>query len=144
MRGLVVRRLLVMLLAIALVMSGAAANAHAERRIALLIGNQGYNAKVGALKNPHNDITLVGAALERLRFQTTLIEDADYKAIDTALKLHIQQVRNAGKDAISFVYYSGHGAANPDNNINYRLVKRIYGRHRAPVAFQAHDTTQFP
>jgi uncharacterized caspase-like protein len=121
MRGLVVRRLLVMLLAIALVMSGAAANAHAERRIALLIGNQGYNAKVGALKNPHNDITLVGAALERLRFQTTLIEDADYKAIDTALKLHIQQVRNAGKDAISFVYYSGHGAANPDNNINYLI-----------------------
>jgi hypothetical protein len=32
--------------------------AQGEKRIALLIGNQGYNAKVGPLKNPHNDITL--------------------------------------------------------------------------------------
>jgi hypothetical protein len=37
--------------------------AQGEKRVALLIGNQGYNANVGRLKNPHNDIALVGAAL---------------------------------------------------------------------------------
>jgi hypothetical protein len=94
---------------------------HAESRFALLIGNQTYTEKVGPLKNPHNDIALVGAALEKVGFEVTRIKDAGYKAIDTALKRHIQQVRRAGKDTISFVYYSGHGAADPDTQINYLI-----------------------
>jgi len=93
--------------------------AQAEGRLALLIGNQDYGEKVGPLKNPHNDIALVAAALEKLSFKVTRIKDAGYKAIDTALKRHIQEVRRAGKDTISFVYYSGHGAADPDTQINY-------------------------
>ena len=97
------------------------APAAGETRIALLIGNQGYSGNVGPLKNPHNDIALVGAALDKLGFKTTLIKDAGYKAIDTALKLHIQNVRKSGKDTISFFYYSGHGAANPENRINYLI-----------------------
>jgi hypothetical protein len=95
--------------------------AHADGRFALLIGNQGYSEKVGPLKNPHNDIAVVGAALEKLGFKVTRIKDAGYKVIDTALKRHIQQVRRAGKDTISFVYYSGHGAADPDTQINYLI-----------------------
>jgi Caspase domain len=94
---------------------------HAEERLALLIGNQSYSEKIGPLKNPHNDIALVGAALEKVGFKVTRVEDAGYKAIDTALKRHIQQVRRAGKDTISFVYYSGHGAADPDTQINYLI-----------------------
>jgi hypothetical protein len=35
-------------------------------RIALLIGNQAYNRKVGPLKNPHADIELAGASLKLL------------------------------------------------------------------------------
>jgi len=93
----------------------------AESRIALLIGNQAYNEKVGPLKNPHNDIAVIGTALEKLGFNVTRIKDAGYRAIDTALKRHIQQVRRAGKDTISFVYYSGHGAADPDTQINYLI-----------------------
>jgi hypothetical protein len=50
--------------------------AEADRRFALLIGNQNYNNSVGSLKNPHNDIALIGAALERLGFRTTIIRDA--------------------------------------------------------------------
>src|SRR6516164_9439727 len=95
--------------------------AHAEGRLALLIGNQSYSEKIGPLKNPLNDIALVGAALEKLGFKVTRIKDAGYKAIDTALKRHIQQVRRAGRDTISFVYYSGHGAADPDTQINYLI-----------------------
>jgi uncharacterized caspase-like protein len=110
-------RVAIALILLVLVPSGALA----EKRIALLIGNQGYNAKVGPLKNPHNDVALVGAALGKLGFQTTGIKDAGYKAIDTALKLHIQEARKAGKDTISFVYYSGHGAANPETRINYLI-----------------------
>jgi hypothetical protein len=43
-------------------------SAHAQQRIALVIANQGYNAKVGPLKNPHNDVVLVGAALRSVGY----------------------------------------------------------------------------
>src|SRR5262245_15594135 len=85
--------------------------AHAEKRIALLIGNQGYNTRVGPLNNPHNDIALIGAALRSLSFKVTEVKDADYRAVDTAIKRHTQTTRREGQGAISFVYYSGHGAA---------------------------------
>ena len=51
----------------------------------------------------------------------TEIKDADYKAVDTAIKRHIQAVRREGEGTISFVYYSGHGAADPDTKINYLI-----------------------
>ena len=43
-----------------------AKSALAEARLALLIGNQSYVDKVGPLKNPLNDIALVGKAFESL------------------------------------------------------------------------------
>ena len=106
---------------------------HAESRIALLIGNQAYNEKVGPLKNPHNDIAVVGTALEKLGFNVTRIKDAGYRAIDAALKRHIQQVRRAGKDTISFVYYSGHGAADPDTQVNYLIPVDVSNADDAEV-----------
>lgn len=44
-------------------------NALAEKRIALLIGNQDYDASVGKLKNPHSDIAVVGGALAGQGFE---------------------------------------------------------------------------
>jgi hypothetical protein len=38
--------------------------AHAEKRVALLIGNQTYKPGVGALVNPLNDVRVVGEALK--------------------------------------------------------------------------------
>jgi formylglycine-generating enzyme required for sulfatase activity len=95
--------------------------AFAQSRVALLIGNQSYNARVGPLKNPHNDIALIGAALDKLGFKTTLVKDADYRSVDAAIKRHVAMVRREGQGAISFVYYSGHGAADPDTKINYLI-----------------------
>src|SRR6516164_9884799 len=107
--------------------------AHAEGRLALLIGNQAYTEKIGPLKNPLNDIALVGAALEKLGFKVTRIKDAGYKAIDTALKRHIQQVRRAGKDSISLVYYSGHGASDSETQINYLIPVDIASTDESEV-----------
>jgi uncharacterized caspase-like protein len=98
-----------------------AATAQAEKRIALLIGNQDYNANVGRLKNPHDDVALVGAALKELGFQVTILNDADYRAMDVAIKRFVTEVRAKGKGTISFFYYSGHGAANPETQINYLI-----------------------
>jgi uncharacterized caspase-like protein len=95
--------------------------ASAAERFALLIGNQGYNAKVGQLKTPHKDIALIGAALRSLGFKVTEVKDADYRSIDAAIKRHIAMGRCEGQGAISFVYYSGHGAADPHTKINYLI-----------------------
>ena len=76
--------------------------ARAEARIALLVGNQAYTPKVGLLKNPHEDVALIGAALKRLGFEVTILKDADYRAMDVAIKRFITDVRTKGKGAISF------------------------------------------
>src|SRR5689334_12467363 len=99
--------------------------ANAEARIALLIGNQRYSAKVGPLNNPHSDVLLVGAALKAVGFTVTEVKDADYCSTDAAIKRHIAAVRREGQGALSFVYYSGHGAADPDTKINYLMVPSL-------------------
>ena len=46
----------------------AGSTAHAQKRIALVIGNKDYKAGVGALTNPLNDIRLVSDALKSVGF----------------------------------------------------------------------------
>lgn len=90
-------------------------------RLALLVGNQGYTPKVGRLNNPHNDVDIVAASLTRLGFTVAVVKDGTYKEIDTALKRHVTDVRRAGRGAISFFYYSGHGVVNPETQTNYLI-----------------------
>lgn len=94
---------------------------HAEKRIAILIGNQSYSPAVGQLKNVYGDMALVGAALKSLNFKVAEVKDADYRGINTAINRHIEAARNEGEGAVSFIYYAGHGAANPDTKINYLI-----------------------
>jgi hypothetical protein len=108
-------------------------HANEPARLALLIGNQGYVDKVGSLTNPHNDVAIIASALEGLRFKVTVVQDAGYKVLETALKAHIQQVRRAGKDTISFFYYSGHGASDPETRINYLIPVDIENADDANV-----------
>lgn len=57
-----------------------------------------------------------------LHWSALMLGDAaDYRSMDTAIKRYVAEVRNAGKRAISFFYYSGHGVANPDTQINYLI-----------------------
>ena len=93
----------------------------AAGRFALLIGNQSYTDAVGALANPINDINLVEAALKNVGFQISRVENATLGGMYTALSAHTRRVRNAGKGAISFVYYSGHGAQDASTKTNYLI-----------------------
>jgi formylglycine-generating enzyme required for sulfatase activity len=97
------------------------AGADEPARLALLIGNQAYAAKVGPLKNPLHDVSLIEASLKKLGFKVTVLKDANYKAMDSAIKRYVREVNRAGPGAISFFYYSGHGVANPETKINYLI-----------------------
>jgi formylglycine-generating enzyme required for sulfatase activity len=97
-------------------------HARAEARIALLIGNQAYDTSVGVLKNPYNDIAVVGEALSRQGFEVLqTIKDAKRTAILGAVRDLVRRLNAAGGGAIGFIYYSGHGAAEKDTNINYLI-----------------------
>ena len=108
--------------AIVLLLLPTVAFAQTEKRIALLIGNRAYDASVGVLKNPHNDITAVGEALARQGFDVLpQIKDARRSAILGGVRELVRRLNTAGAGAIGFLYYSGHGAAEKDTNINYLI-----------------------
>ena len=85
----------------------------AETRLAILIGNQNYNDKVGPLKNPFNDIALVGKSLDSLGFKITYVRDADFATMSKAIKRYAAQVRAAGSDTISFATIQATGPLIP-------------------------------
>jgi uncharacterized caspase-like protein len=106
-------------LALTLLTSVAAPAAQAEKRIALLIGNQGYAPEVGRLSNPNNDVALLEGVLKHLGFDVTTVRDAGLAGLHQAVNTHVRRVRQSGPDAVGFFYYSGHGAA--DGTTNYLI-----------------------
>jgi hypothetical protein len=96
--------------------------AQGEKRIAVLIGNRNYDASVGVLKNPHNDIAVVSEALAKGGFEILpLIKDARRSTILGGVRELVRKLNAAGAGAIGLFYYSGHGAAEKDTNINYLI-----------------------
>src|ERR1700676_2450035 len=89
-----------------LVAAAMATAAHAERRIALVIGNSAYTA-VSPLANPKNDAELMTKTLQSVGFEVTMLVDADQRTMKQAMLDFGRKLRE-GVDA-SLFYYSGHG-----------------------------------
>jgi uncharacterized caspase-like protein len=92
----------------------------AEKRVALLIGNESYATDIGRLDNPHNDIALMEKALKGLGFEVSAVRDAGLAALHQAVNAYVRRVGAAGPDAIGFFYYAGHGAAD-ERGTNYLI-----------------------
>lgn len=95
--------------------------ASAQSRLALLIGNQNYSGKLQALKNPLNDITVVGKALQSIGFKVTSASDANRRQMLSAVKAFGADLAKGGPEAVGFLYYSGHGLARPEDRANYLI-----------------------
>jgi hypothetical protein len=78
---------------------------HAEKRVALVIGNAAYRATT-PLPNPKSDATDMAAALEKLGFQTIVATDLDKRGMDDTFRRFARIARDA--DAAVF-FYAGHG-----------------------------------
>jgi uncharacterized caspase-like protein len=100
-------------------------SALAETRIALVISNASYPAELGKLENPHKDGHVIAAALESVGFEKrniTVLNDADQPTMKLALADFIERIEKAGSDAVAFLYYSGHSAADrTDRGENYLI-----------------------
>ena len=84
--------------------------AHCAPRVALVVGNGGYDpSNVTRLANPVNDARLMAAALETVGFEVTLETDAGQEAMKRAIKAFGRRLRAAGSDAVGLFYYAGHG-----------------------------------
>ncbi len=84
------------------------AEAAAERRIALVIGNSSY-AHVGALANPTADGRLIADTLTRIGFKTTMLLNAGQLDMKRAIAAFGRSLRMAGTDAVGVFYFAGHG-----------------------------------
>jgi len=104
-------RLTVMVLIVA-----SAAVAHAEKRIALVIGNGDYK-EIAPLANPANDARLVGRTLEGLGFELVARRprfDLGRSALIRAIREFTRKLQTS--DAIGLFYYAGHAIEHDGRN----------------------------
>src|SRR5437660_98559 len=78
---------------------------HAEKRVALVIGNSSYQG-APVLANPRNDAIDMGATLKSMGFDTIVATDLDKRGMDEAFRRFARLARDA--DAALF-FYAGHG-----------------------------------
>jgi Caspase domain len=78
---------------------------HAERRVALVIGNSDYQS-TAALPNPANDAQDMAVALREVGFEVIVETNVNKRALETALAKFGRL--SQGADAAVF-YYAGHG-----------------------------------
>ncbi len=81
---------------------------HAEKRVALVIGNSNYKL-ISPLANPKNDAELMSATLSDVGFDVVSAIDVDYQGMRRAVRKFGRTLRRAGKDAVGLLYFAGHG-----------------------------------
>ena len=110
--------------------------AHAEKRIALIVGNSNYQS-ITRLDNPKNDAKLMAQTLSALGF--TLVGggaqlDLDKPALDIAVQNFGRQVQGAD---VALFYYAGHGVQVA--GANYLVPVSANPTREADVDFQMVD-----
>ncbi len=77
-----------------------------QQRIALLIGNQGYEK--GRLDNPHHDVDDMETALKAVGFHVRKLKDQSLWEMEQAIIGFGQQLEQ-DKNTVGLFYFSGHG-----------------------------------
>ncbi|MFP7675208.1 caspase domain-containing protein [Marivita sp. S0852] len=89
--------------------------AHAQDRVALVIGNSNYDT-VSPLDNPVRDAELIAQTLQSIDFEVTLLIDATQSDMNRALSQFGRSLREKGPDTTGLFYYAGHGVQSFGNN----------------------------
>lgn len=111
------------------------ATAHAEKHIALVIGNGDYQ-NTGKLRNPRNDAQDVAVALERIGFEVILRLDLDKPGMDQAA---LQFARVAPTADVALFYYSGHAMEFGGQNFLMPVDAKLSDEHDLRWMFRADD-----
>lgn len=100
---------------------------HAEKRVALVIGNASYKM-ISPLSNPKNDAELMASTLREVGFEVVTAIDVDRRGMGRAVRKFGKALRRSGKDAVGLLYFAGHGVQ--ANGQNYLI----------PLGAQIEDT----
>src|SRR5262249_51827871 len=87
-------------------------HAHAQTRVALVVGNSAYQ-KVVNLANPAHDAQDISESLKRLGFTVKTVIDADFDGFRRAL---LEFGRMAPNADMAVFYFAGHGGEIGGNN----------------------------
>lgn len=87
---------------------GSASSAHAEKRLALVIGQSSYRTVV-ALPNPANDAKKMTEMLGNAGFEVTANSDLTQNELRQAVGDFAAKVSAAGPDTVALMFYAGHG-----------------------------------
>jgi formylglycine-generating enzyme required for sulfatase activity/uncharacterized caspase-like protein len=96
----------------ALFMVALASSAHADRRVALVVGNSAYSS-AAALRNPSNDARDMAEALKKLGFEVVLGIDLDQDRFATTIETFARTLDSAD---VALFFYAGHGLQINDKN----------------------------
>jgi len=96
----------------AFLLSGFAFPAHADRRVALVVGNSAYSS-AAALRNPSNDARDMAEALKKLGFEVVLGIDLDQDRFATTIETFARTLDGAD---VALFFYAGHGLQINDRN----------------------------
>ena len=116
---------LAVLLTVACLLFFVTVPAMSAQRVALVIGNSNY-AHAPVLPNPRNDASDIGAALERLGFAVTRLENADRNALWQGLQ---EFKRAASVSKVAAVFYAGHGIEVDQRNFLVPVDARLASDH---------------
>jgi uncharacterized caspase-like protein len=105
--------------------------AHAERRIALVIGNAAYAA--GALNTSVNDAGLIAQTLEAAGFEVIGARDIDQDALRRAFRDFVDKAATLGPDDVAVVYLGGYGLQLEGENYFVPIDARIERASDVPV-----------
>ena len=95
-------------LIVATLVLAAAPVAHAEKRLALVIGQSAYRS-VPALPNPGNDARKMTELLGTAGFDVTAASDLTQNQMRESVSDFAQKIAASGPDTVALLFYAGHG-----------------------------------
>src|SRR5499425_2176679 len=107
--------------------------ARAEKRVALVVGNAGY--QVGALATPANDAGLVAQTLQAAGFDVVGARDLDQDTLRRAFRDFLDKAQASGPNTAAFTYLGGYGLQLEGENYFVPVDARI--TREADVVSQA-------
>jgi len=118
---------------LALIVFTFVASAHAETRVALVIGNSNYTA-VPRLPNPEHDASAMARVLTAAHFAVTEKHDLGEEALRATLEDFQQKADSAD---VALIYFAGHGLA--IGGVNYVIPVDARLAHDGDVKLEAID-----
>jgi uncharacterized caspase-like protein len=121
-------------LIVATLMLAAAPVAHAEKRLALVIGQSAYRS-VPALPNPGNDARKMTELLGTAGFDVTAASDLTQNQMRETVGDFAQKIAATGPDTVALLFYAGHGLQ--IDGENYLVPVDVDPKRQTDIPLQA-------